>query len=79
MKIRAILQITHPDIAWHTVHIILHVFGVAFLLGTIAGMPVWTWIPSLFALTVCFYSGYYFELGYRERRLQEFRYERNSK
>lgn len=68
------LRISYPDIAMHTCSVMLHVFGFCALLGYIAGMPVWTWPLSLLALATCFYCGYYFELGYRQRRWTEFRY-----
>lgn len=68
------LRITYPDIARHTLSIILQVLGGCALLGYIAAMPVWTWPFSILALAIMFYAGYYFEIGFRARRWQEFRY-----
>lgn len=68
------LRIEYPGIAWHTVSIMLHVFGTCALLGYLSAMPKWTWPLSAVSLTICFYSGYYFELGFRQRRWSEFRY-----
>lgn len=68
------LYIAYPDIARHTLSIILQVLGGCALLGYIAAMPMWTWPFSILALAIMFYTGYYFELGFRSRRWQEFRY-----
>lgn len=70
-----ILKIKNAGIAWHTLSIMLHAFGFFALLGWLAGIHPFRAVVTVIFLVVTFYLGYYFELGYRTRRFEEFRYE----
>lgn len=67
-------KFAYPDIAWSTTRNLLLVCGS---IGVFVFFTTLHWLlvlPSLFFLAGLWYCLYRFEIGYRTRRLAEFRY-----